>query len=60
MQFYSTAEIADAYRVTRRRINQIASARGITPRRIGSSSMWTEKQVQELKPTGPRRPRGRR
>jgi len=57
---YSTSEVAEAYGVTRRRINQIARARHITPQRMGSSSVWTAQQVKALKPNGPGRPKGSR
>lgn len=54
---YSTSEVADMYRVSSRRMTQIARDRGIKPRLLGSTFMWTTKQVLLARPGRPGRPR---
>jgi len=54
----TTAEIAQRYGVTPRRILAIAQRRGIAPSvRVGRVCLWARSSVRGLKPGKPGRPR---
>ena len=57
----TTAEVATALGVTKRRVLQIAKARGIKPHRVyGQMHVWTASQVELLRPGPTGRPRNPR
>lgn len=49
-EMVTTRDVADAYGVSIRRINQIANKRGIEPRKAGHVNLWTARQARLLKP----------